>query len=138
MFANYVYIYVLHYATYMMLLCNNYYHRLITCSLQLVPKVTAGNDTVTILEGQPKTITCLTSEDKVTLRWLLNGTVIALDDEKYMFSPPGINTMLTIVNPSTSDRGNYTCEIDVQYTVETSVTIMVTISQGMYCIIYAR
>ena len=45
------------------------------------------------------------------MRWLFNGKEIALDDERYVFTPLGLNTMLTIINPNTSDSGVYSCEI---------------------------
>ena len=65
------------------------------------------------MEGQPISLNCSTSEDDVVVRWLFNGKEIALDDERYVFSPLGLNTMLTIINPNTSDSGVYSCEIDL-------------------------
>lgn len=78
---------------------------------------------------------CSTSEDQVVIKWLFNGIKIELDDERYKFSPFGLNNNLTIVDPSTSESGNYSCEIDVDSVVEMKpVTVNITVFAGTHII----
>ena len=88
----------------------------------------------TILEGQPITINCSASEDQVVVRWSFNGTEIAPDDERYIFSPPGLNNILTIINPNASESGNYSCNIDIDSTSKDDDERMISIIvlPGMY------
>ena len=84
------------------------------------------------LEGQPITLNCSTSEDDIVVKWLFKGEEIALDDERYMFSPPGLNNILTIINPNISESGNYSCEIDTDTSVETNAMMNIVVSPGTY------
>ena len=98
-----------------------------------MPVLTISPINVTPLEGQPITLKCSTSEDQVVVKWLFNGTKIELDDERYKFSPPGLNNNLTIINPSTSESGNYSCEIDVDSVIEMRpVTVNITVFAGTH------
>lgn len=97
-----------------------------------MPNLTISSNITTTLEGQPITLICSSSEDEVVVKWLFNGTEITLDDERYMFSPPGLNNMLTIINPNTSESGDYSCEIDIDSTVENiPSTVNITVLPGM-------
>jgi len=95
-----------------------------------VPNLTISTEVSTTLEGQPRMLNCSAAEDEVVVKWLFNGTEIALNDERYMFSPPGLNNILTIINPSTSESGNYSCRIDVDE-MDIESTVIVTVLAGM-------
>ena len=104
-------------------------------SFKLVPSLEIPPVINEPLEGQPITINCSTSENGVVVRWLFNGERIAFDDERYMFSPPGLNNTLTILNPNTSDSGVYSCEIDLPEGSRTEIgptEVNITILQGMH------
>lgn len=84
----------------------------------VVPILMISSSGMETLEGQPITLNCSASEDHVVVKWLFNGTEIALDDERYIFSPPGLNNILTIINPNTSESGNYSCRINITSPIE--------------------
>jgi len=100
-----------------------------------VPNLTISTEVSTTLEGQPITLNCSAAEDEVVVKWLFNGTEIALNDERYIFSPPGLNNILTIINPNTSESGDYSCRIDVDIEVDTEF-VMITVLAGMHSYMY--
>ena len=97
----------------------------------LVPTLKIYSSSNTTLEGQPLTLNCSTSQTGVVIKWLFNGTEISLDDERYMFAPAGLNTMITIINPNVSESGDYSCVIDVNSDTDIGDDTVITIFPGM-------
>ncbi|XP_065910295.1 uncharacterized protein [Dysidea avara] len=92
-----------------------------------VPTLKIYSSSNTTLEGQPLTLNCSTSQTGVVIKWLFNGTEISLDDERYMFAPAGLNTMITIINPNVSESGDYSCVIDVNSDTDIGDDTVITI-----------
>ena len=97
-----------------------------------VPTLTIHSSSNTTLEGQPLTLNCSSSQEGVVVKWLFNGSEISLDDERYMFAPDGLNTVNTIINPTVSESGDYSCVIDINSDADIGDDTVITIFPGMF------
>jgi len=101
------------------------------CCVFPVPTLKIYSSSNTTLEGQPLTLNCSTSQEGVVVKWLFNGTEISPDDERYMFAPDGLNTMITIINPNVSESGDYSCVINVNSGTDIGDDTVITIFPGI-------
>lgn len=72
-----------------------------------LPLIQASNTTVTEGAG-PVVLTCLTSDTQISIRWLLNNTVLQ-STERRMLSAN--NRTLTLQPVMAADEGNYQCDV---------------------------
>ena len=90
---------------------------------------------VTLLEGNTVTISCIPNVTDVVLYWVYNdnGTMIAESTGRIGLFPLGFNYELTITNPVMADSGIYYCRSNIEdLIVEQNITVSVV--AGRYCI----
>ena len=90
---------------------------------------------VTLLEGNTVTISCIPNVTDVVLYWVYNdnGTMIAESTGRIGLFPQGFNYELTITNPVMADSGIYYCRSNIEdLIVEQNITVSVV--AGRYCI----
>ena len=86
------------------------------CTISLGVELTRSFASVTLLEGNTVTISCIPNVTDVVLFWVYNdnGTNITESTRRISLSPAGINHELTIIDPVMADSGIYYCRTDVE------------------------
>ena len=85
---------------------------------------------VTLLEGNTVTLSCIPSVIEIVLSWSHNGTNVD-EDEHTSFSPVNLNHNLILDNTDVDDSGQYICRAILDNeVVEQSITV--TVVAGTY------
>ena len=97
-------------------------------------EITRSFSSVTLLEGNTVTLSCIPSVIETVLSWTHNGEVIN-EDEDTIFLPMNLNHNLTLHSTVEDDSGLYSCRAQLDNEkVEQSITV--TVVPGSYiCII---
>ena len=94
-----------------------------TLALSLVLTIRPSFSSVTLLEGNPITLSCTPSIMEVALMWTHNGTEV-MQRRDITFTPSVLNHNLIIGNAMESDSGVYVCSaVQEDITVEESITV---------------
>ena len=75
-----------------------------------VPLLQETVQSVTILEGQSVTFSCIPAPNGLRVNWIMNGDIIN-DTEHTSLSPDHLHHTLTIENTLIEDSGEYICYI---------------------------
>ena len=94
--------------------------------------LTRSFTSVTLLEGNTVTLSCIPSVTETVLSWSHNGTNVN-EDENTSFSPVNLNHNLILDNTDVGDSGQYTCRAILDNeVVEQDITV--TVVAGTYVI----
>ena len=78
--------------------------------MYIVPLLQETAQSVTILQGQSVTLSCIPTPDELRVIWTMNGVIINNTDHTSL-SPEHLHHTLTIKNPLLKDGGEYICYI---------------------------
>ena len=92
--------------------------------------LTRSFSSVTLLEGNKVTLSCIPSVIETVLSWTHNGVVVN-EDEDTKFSPMNLNHDLILRNTDEDDNGQYICHA-VLDSIIVEQNISVTIVPGGY------
>ena len=96
--------------------------------------LTRSFTSVTLLEGNTVTLSCIPSVIETVLSWTHNGAVVH-EDEDTTFSPQNLNHNLILDNTDVDDSGQYICHAELDdETVKQSISV--TVVPGTYICIY--
>ena len=94
--------------------------------------LTRSFTSVTLLERNTVTLSCIPSVTETVLSWSHNGTNVN-EDENTSFSPVNLNHNLILDNTDVGDSGQYTCRAILDdEVVEQNITV--TVVAGTYVI----
>ena len=74
--------------------------------------ITRSFSSVTLLEGNTVTLSCIPSVIETVLSWTHNGAVVN-EDEDTTFSPMNLNHNLILDNTDIDDSGQYICRAEL-------------------------
>ena len=96
--------------------------------------VTRSYASVTLLEGNTVTLSCIPSVIETVLSWTHNGTNVN-EDKDTTFSPLNLNHNLILDNTDVDDSGQYTCSAVLDDEI-VEQNINVTVVPGTYLCTY--
>ena len=89
---------------------------------------------ITILEGNTVTLSCIPSVIETVLSWTHNGTVVN-EDRDTTYLPMNLNHNLILHNTDKDDNGQYICRAVLDNEV-VEESISVTVVPGIYVCLY--
>ena len=94
-------------------------------NLYVVLTIETPFSSVTLLEGNTVTLSCIPSVIETVLSWTHNGTNVN-EDKNTSFLPVNLNHILTLDNADIDDSGQYTCRAVLDdEVVEQNITVTV-------------
>ena len=99
-------------------------------NLFIVPLLQETAQSVTILEGQSVTLSCIPTPDELRVNWIMNGVIIN-NTEHTSLSPDHLHHTLTISNPLIEESGEYICYIEDFALLSINKTIRLNVVQGI-------
>ena len=92
--------------------------------------LTRSYTSVTLLEGNTVTLSCIPSVMETVLSWTHNGAVVN-EDEDTTLSPMNLNHNLILHNTDVDDNGQYICRVVLDNEI-VEESISVTVVPGIY------
>jgi len=94
----------------------------------VVPLLQETAQSITILEDQFVSFSCIPTPEYLMVNWTMNGNIIVSSDQVTL-SPENLHHVLTIRNAAIHARGEYICYI-VNFPVLVNRTIRLNVLQG--------
>jgi len=96
--------------------------------LHTVPLLEETAQSITILEDQFISFSCIPTPDYIMLNWTMNGNII-VSSEQVTLTPESLHHVVTIRNAVIHNSGEYICYI-VNFPILVNRTIRLNVLQG--------
>ena len=99
--------------------------------LSIVPSLQETAQSITVLEGQSVSFSCISTPDYFMINWTINGHII-VSSVQTTLSPEHLHHTVTIRNVITGDSGEYFCSIADLVSLSINKTITLNVLQGNF------